>query len=74
MVLEELAFVAERILDRLSGIDIALTSVDDRDVAQTKRDDATGENINDIGALVHQVDLCKDANGAASWIVSKDRN
>ena len=48
MVLKELLLVLESCSDRLVGVDVALTAVHDRNIAQTKWDNATRQDIHDI--------------------------
>ena len=52
MRLEEFAFILQSGADGLVGLDIALSTIDHRYVAQTQGNDATSKNINNIGALV----------------------
>jgi hypothetical protein len=57
VVLEELPLVLERIGDRLLILDIPLSSVHNWDITQPQRNDATGENVDNVCSIVHQVDL-----------------
>lgn len=52
VVLEKVAFVLESRSNAFGLIDISLTSVDDRDVAQSQGNDATSQNIDNVGSLV----------------------
>ena len=52
MPLEELAFSLERIANGLVRLNVTLPTVDDRNVAETKRDDATGKDVDNVSALV----------------------
>ncbi len=54
---EELFLRIESGTDELLLVDVALTTVDDGNVAETKGNDTTGENVDDIGACIHQIDL-----------------
>jgi hypothetical protein len=67
--MEEISFVSKGFLDCFASLDIPLSSVDDRDISETERDDSPCEDINNVGSLVHQVDFCEDTNGATPlWI------
>lgn len=66
MVLEEPLLVLQGSGDRLGLVNVPLTSVDDRDIAETEGDNSASENIDNIGSLIHQVDFCKDTNGSRS--------
>jgi len=55
MIFEEISFGLESVCDPFATIDITLASVDDRHVAQAKRDDTSGKDVDDIGTLIHQV-------------------
>jgi hypothetical protein len=52
MVLEEGALRFQRFVDRLLGIDIALTTIDNGDVAETKRDNTSSQNVYDIRSSI----------------------
>lgn len=66
MVLKEPLLVLQGRCDRLGLVDVSLTSVDDRDVAETEGDDSASENIDNVGSLIHQVDFCKDTDSPRS--------
>ena len=52
VVLEKVLLVVQSICDRLLRVNVPLSSIDDRDVAQTKGNDTAGQDIDDIGTLV----------------------
>lgn len=64
VVLEKVALVLEGDLDVLLGLDVLLTAVDDGDVAEAERDNATREDVDHVCSLVHDVDLREDTDGA----------
>lgn len=66
MILEELSFMSKGFFDCLSRVNISLSSVDDRNVSEPQRDDATGKNIDNICTCVHQVDFGENADRSAS--------
>jgi hypothetical protein len=57
VVLEELTFMVQSSTDRLLVLDIPLTTIDNRNVTKTKVNDAASENVYDVRARVHQVNL-----------------
>jgi len=63
VVLEELALIIQGLLDALGGVDVLLATVDDGDVAEAEGDDTAGKNVQDVGALVHNVNLGEDSDG-----------
>lgn len=52
VVLKELLLVLESGGDRPLLVNVTLSTVDDRDVAESERDDATSENIDNVCPLV----------------------
>lgn len=70
VVLKELLLVLERRRDRTGVIDVALRSVDDGDVTETKRNDTTSENVDDVRSLVHEVDLGEDTDRSETFRVN----
>ena len=66
MVLEEFSLMRQGLLDCFARVDIALPAINDRNIAQTKGDDASSQDIDDIGSLVHKVDFGKDTDGTIS--------
>jgi hypothetical protein len=67
VVLEEFSFVSQSLLDGFARIDIPLSTIDDRNIAQTQGDDASSQDIDDVCSLVHEVDFGKDTNGSISY-------
>jgi len=57
VTVEELPFVGKGFFDCFTRVDIPLTTIDYWDVSQTKGDDPASQDVNDISALVHQVDF-----------------
>lgn len=57
MVFEKVLLSLERLVDGLSVINISLASIHNGDVAQPKRNDTVRQNIDDIGSLIHQINL-----------------
>jgi hypothetical protein len=57
MVLEELTLVVESGGDGLLRVDVTLPTVDDGHIAESQWDDASGKDINDVGALVPVCDV-----------------
>ena len=69
VVLEEFGFGLEGIGHGLVGLDIGLTPVDDTNESELERVGSTRENIQRVGAGVHQIQLCQHTNGTLSlWI------
>ena len=64
VVLEKVLFGLEGRVDGLLVVNVPLSAVDDRDIAETERDDAPSQDVDHIGALVHQIHLGEDADGA----------
>ena len=62
MILEEFPFVRQGFFNRLTSIDITLTTIDDGDIAKTKRDDSTRQDVDYICSLVHQIDFREDTD------------
>lgn len=62
MVLEEVGLVLERVLHWLATLDILLRTVDDTDESKLKRVNTAREDVERIGAMVHQVDLGKNTD------------
>jgi hypothetical protein len=52
VIFKELPFIIECLADGLIRFNVALATVDDRDVTQTKGDDATRQNIDNIGPSI----------------------
>jgi hypothetical protein len=62
MILEEFPFVCQGFFNGLTSFDITLTTIYDGDVAKTKRDDSTSQDVDYICSLVHQIDFREDAD------------
>lgn len=69
--LEENSLVLQRSRDGLLLLDISLTSVHDGDVSETKRDDSTGENVDDVGSLVPIHKRTKEQGGRKRSVSAK---
>jgi len=52
VILEEGALSIQGAADRLFGVDVTLTAVNNRDVAETKGNNAASQNIDDIGTSI----------------------
>lgn len=52
MALKEMTLSIKRLLDWLRRVDVALTTINNRNIAQAQRNDATSENVNDISASI----------------------
>ena len=52
MVLEELALILERSDDRLVRVNVALTTVDDGNIAKTEGDDTASEDVHNVSSGV----------------------
>jgi len=52
VVLKELTFCFKSGGDGLGGVDVALTTVYDWYITQSKRDNTTSKNVDDISSLV----------------------
>lgn len=52
VVLEEGALALQGLVDGLLGINITLSTVDDRNVAETKGNDTTSQNIDNVRASI----------------------
>ena len=69
VVLEKGSFVLQCSTDSLIRLDIPLTTVNNRDVSQSQRDDTTGENVHNIRSLVHQIHLRQNTDRSLTlWI------
>jgi hypothetical protein len=62
VLFEEIALVLQGERYGLLIFDIALPSVDHRNVTQTKRNDAPGENVDNVSSGVHEIDLCQNSD------------
>jgi len=71
--LEEVLLRLERILNWLPVLNISLAAVDNGNVTKPQRDDSSGQNIHNVGPLVHEIHLREDANGALSFRVNLSR-
>jgi hypothetical protein len=60
MVLEECALSLQGLVDGLFGVNITLSTVDDGNVAETKGNDATGQNIDDVRASIPKKTRARD--------------
>src|SRR5271163_4766185 len=67
MVLEEFSFMDQCFLDRLSSVDIALTSVDDGNVTETEGNNTSCKDVNDICASIHQIDFGEHTNSTRPY-------
>lgn len=63
---EKLALVLQGVRDGTLVLNVSLTSVDDGDIAESEGDDSSSKNVDDIGALVHEVNLGQDTDGPLS--------
>lgn len=61
MLLEKLGLRLERARDGLLLVDVALSSVDDWDVAESERDDSASEDVDDVGSSVPGVGIVRRA-------------
>ena len=69
--LEVVFFGSQRFTDRLSGLDVLLGAADHADVAKLKRVDLALDDVDTVGALVHQINLGQNTNCAiALWVDS----
>lgn len=66
VALEEVAFVLESLGDRSLVVNVALSTVDNGDVTESERDDAPGEDIDNVRSLIHQVDFGQDSDRSIS--------
>ena len=66
MCAEELVLGVECLLHVLLRVDILLTAVHHADEAELERVDAAGEDVDGVGAGVHEVKLGEDADGASA--------
>jgi len=67
VVLEEFLFGSESGTDELPLVNVTLTTVDDGNIAEAERNDTTGENVDDIGTSVHEINFCKHTYSAGSF-------
>ncbi len=63
---EELLFSPSCCKHRDVAVDVLLGTVDDTDETELERVDTTSENIESVSALVHQVELGQDTDGAST--------
>lgn len=73
MRLEELHLVVEGLIHRLVAEDVLLGAVDDTDKAELERVDAAVEDVEGVGACIHQVELCQDTDGPSALRVDLPR-
>ena len=66
MARKELGLLLQAALDRLVGVDVLLAAVDDADEAEAQRVRAAGQNVECVGAAVHEVELGQHADRARS--------
>ena len=52
VVFEKVTLSLQGLVDRLLGINIALSTVDNRNVAEAKRNDTAGQNIDNVRARI----------------------
>lgn len=64
VVLEEVFLVLQSIGDGPLVLNITLTAVDNGNVTQAQRNNSSSENIHNISALVHQINLTQHTNSA----------
>lgn len=62
--LEEPCLVGPGILHRALSVDVLLTSVYDADETEFEGVHATGEDVQGVGASIHEVEFGKDTDGA----------
>ena len=55
MIFKELSFILECLADGLVCFNVALATVDDGNVTQTKGNDATGENIDNVRSNIPSI-------------------
>ena len=65
-MLEKVHFSLQSLLHGLVALNILLRSIYYTNEAQLQRVDATRENIKGVCAVIHEINLCEDANGAAA--------
>lgn len=66
VILEKLSLTLQRIAHPLLRRDVQLTTVDHADEPELEGVDAAGEDVEGVGAGVHEVELGEDADGAAA--------
>lgn len=66
VVLEEVVFGLQRLVHGLVALDVLLGTVDDTNEAQLQGVDSAREDIKGVGAVVHEIELGQDTNGAAA--------
>jgi hypothetical protein len=74
VVLEKLTLMVQSSADGLFVLDISLTTVDDGNVAKTKVNDTASENVHDIRARVHQVNLSQHTDRTLTLGVNLPRH
>lgn len=57
VIFKELLFVIKCLADGFICFNVSLATVDDRDVTQTKWDDATRQNIDNIGPSIPRIEI-----------------
>lgn len=62
MVLEEALLILQGSRNLLLVLNVPLATVDHRNVAQSQGDDSAGQNIDDVGSMIHQIHLCQDTD------------
>jgi hypothetical protein len=69
MTLEEIGFGLERVSHGFFRVDVLLAPVDEADETEFERVDASGEDVERVGAGVHEIEFGEDADGASAlWI------
>lgn len=66
VVLEKVRLSLQSLLHGLVALDILLGSINHANEAQLQRVDASRQNIKGVCAVVHEINLCEDANGSAA--------
>jgi hypothetical protein len=67
---EELHLCVTGVSQGLADVDVLLGAVDDPDEAELERVHTSCEDVQCVGACVHQVELRQDANGAPALRVN----
>ncbi|RUP45174.1 hypothetical protein BC936DRAFT_148521 [Jimgerdemannia flammicorona] len=73
MILEERLLRIQGPRNGLLSVNIALPTIHDWDITEPKRDDPARQDVYNVGALVHQVNLSKNTNGASALRVDLAR-
>lgn len=69
VALEELCFMVESVAQAFVRVDVLLAAVNDTDESELEGVDTAGEDVQGVGACVHQVEFREDTNcSAALWV------